>query len=253
MDVSEFKVPNGWKLAPEEPTREMFVAANKADDIGADNEDIWRAMLAAAPAAPTADGTSSDKYRAELYDEVWQRARDMGYGNATDALVELERLKAAAPAVQAEQKRDTFNGDNSALIRSAKSLLELDAKGALAPHGIGEHARGIISAFVARMGAKQDTVAYQCHNCSAQTPPPAPFKAYVECKECGEKTAATAAAELARPAAPPAHPDASVLVEALEQFADDSNWCYDTCDISRDVAKRSLAAYRAALAGKGGE
>lgn len=53
-------------------------------------------------------------------------------------------------------------------------------------------------------------------------------------------------------AAPPAHPDASVLVEALEQFADDSNWCYDTCDISRDVAKRSLAAYRAALAGKEG-
>ena len=52
--------------------------------------------------------------------------------------------------------------------------------------------------------------------------------------------------------APPAHPDASVLVEALEQFADDSNWCYDTCDISRDVAKRSLAAYRAALAGKEG-
>jgi hypothetical protein len=41
-------------------------------------------------------------------------------------------------------------------------------------------------------------------------------------------------------------------VEALEQFADDSNWCYDTCDISRDVAKRSLAAYRAALAGKEG-
>ena len=112
MEVSEFKVPNGWKLAPEEPTREMFVAANKADDKayaggchhGADNEDIWHAMLAAAPAAPTADGTSSDKYRAELYDEVWQRARDMGYGNATDALVELERLKAAAPAVQAEQQ-----------------------------------------------------------------------------------------------------------------------------------------------------
>lgn len=107
--MSEFKVPNGWKLAPEEPTREMFVAANKADDKayaggchhGADNEDIWHAMLAAAPAAPVADGTTSDKYRAELYDEVWQRARDMGYGNVTEALVELERLKAAAPVVQA--------------------------------------------------------------------------------------------------------------------------------------------------------
>lgn len=60
--------------------------------------------IAAAPAAPTADGTTSDKYRAELYDEVWQRARDMGYGNVTDALVELERMKVAAPAVQAEQE-----------------------------------------------------------------------------------------------------------------------------------------------------
>jgi hypothetical protein len=56
---------------------------------------------AAAPAAPVASGTTSDKYRAELYDEVWQRARDMGYGNVTEALVELERLKAAAPVVQA--------------------------------------------------------------------------------------------------------------------------------------------------------
>ena len=59
--------------------------------------------------------------------------------------------------------------------------------------------------------------------------------------------------DIALYAALPAHPAASVLVEALEQFADDSNWCYDTCDISRDVAKRSLAAYRAALAGKGDE
>ena len=58
----------------------------------------------AATTAPTADGTSSDKYRAELYDEVWQRARDMGYGNVTDALVELERMKVAAPAVQAEKE-----------------------------------------------------------------------------------------------------------------------------------------------------
>lgn len=45
-------------------------------------------------------GTTSDKYRAELYDEVWQKARDMGYGNVTEALVELERIKE-----QAEQPR----------------------------------------------------------------------------------------------------------------------------------------------------
>lgn len=39
-----------------------------------------------------------DQLRAELYDEVWQKTRDLGYGNVTDALVELERIKAAPPA-----------------------------------------------------------------------------------------------------------------------------------------------------------
>ena len=140
-----------------------------------------------APAAPTAGGTTSDKYRAELYDEVWQRARDMGYGNVTDALVELERMKVAAPAVQAEQEpvAHVTKGDCAFWVQWTE---------------VGKPPRGIkIPLYLA----------------------------------------------------PPAQPDASVLVEALEQFADDSNWCYDTCDISRDVAKRSLAAYRAALAGKG--
>lgn len=42
-------------------------------------------------------GTTSDQYRAELYDEVWEKARDMGYGNVTDALVALESMKAALP------------------------------------------------------------------------------------------------------------------------------------------------------------
>jgi len=32
------------------------------------------------------------------------------------------------------------------------------------------------------------------------------------------------------------------LRKALEQFADDGNWCYDTCNISRDVAKDALVA-----------
>lgn len=58
--------------------------------------------LYAAPPAPEQDGqpagTTSYQYRAELYDEVWQKARDMGYGNVTEALVALERVK-----VQAEQ------------------------------------------------------------------------------------------------------------------------------------------------------
>jgi len=35
------------------------------------------------------------------------------------------------------------------------------------------------------------------------------------------------------------------LRKALEQYADDRNWCYDTCNISRDIAKAALAAKEA--------
>ena len=42
--------------------------------------------------APVADGTTSDKYKAELYDEVWQMARDMGFANVTDALTRLDDI-----------------------------------------------------------------------------------------------------------------------------------------------------------------
>lgn len=59
---------------------------------------VARCALAAAP-QPAQDenfSTTSDRYRAELYDEVWQKARDMGYGNVTEALLALERTKEAA-------------------------------------------------------------------------------------------------------------------------------------------------------------
>lgn len=36
--------------------------------------------------------TSSDKYKAELYDEVWQKARGMGFSNVTDALERLNDI-----------------------------------------------------------------------------------------------------------------------------------------------------------------
>jgi hypothetical protein len=47
--------------------------------------------------------TSGNKYRAELYDEVWEQARSMGYGNVTNALVELERLRAAPEGITMER------------------------------------------------------------------------------------------------------------------------------------------------------
>lgn len=31
------------------------------------------------------------------------------------------------------------------------------------------------------------------------------------------------------------------LRDALSKYADDNNWCYDTCDVSRDVAKAALS------------
>lgn len=45
----------------------------------------WCGFKAEQP-APVADSTTSDKYKAELYGEVWQLARSMGFNNVTDAL-----------------------------------------------------------------------------------------------------------------------------------------------------------------------
>lgn len=48
-----------------------------------------------------------------------------------------------------------FKGDNKALIISINALLALDAKGALAPHGIGEMARDLLETCAARLPAEQ--------------------------------------------------------------------------------------------------
>lgn len=46
---------------------------------------------------------------------------------------------------------DEFNGDNAMLVRSIDALLDLDAAGALVPHGVGGHARTLLSASAARL------------------------------------------------------------------------------------------------------
>jgi hypothetical protein len=46
---------------------------------------------------------------------------------------------------------DNFNGDTPHLIRCIEALLNLDAKGALAPHGIGGHARTLLEAAAVRL------------------------------------------------------------------------------------------------------
>ncbi len=57
--------------------------------------EIQEQIAAAPPATDQPTGTKSDQYRAELYDEVWEEARALGFGNVTEALSALARLKAA--------------------------------------------------------------------------------------------------------------------------------------------------------------
>ena len=61
-------------------------------------------------------------------------------------------LKAAPPAPTVAVP-DDFRGDTATLLRNIIALLELDAEGALVPHGVGGHARGLLSAAAARLAA----------------------------------------------------------------------------------------------------
>ncbi|MFE1814149.1 hypothetical protein [Metapseudomonas otitidis] len=96
------------KYPHKETRRAVFLYEQNADDQGAewccdDGVVTITPLTSAALSVPPAAGTTSDQYRAELYDEVWQKARDMGYGNVTDALVELKRIKAAPPASEQQK------------------------------------------------------------------------------------------------------------------------------------------------------
>ncbi len=49
---------------------------------------------------------------------------------------------------------DEFRGDDAHLIRSIEALIELNDEGALVPHGIGGHARALLSAAAVRLAAQ---------------------------------------------------------------------------------------------------
>ena len=51
--------------------------------------------------------------------------------------------------------KDAFRGDTSHLISSIEALLSLDAEGALVPHGIGGHARDLLSSAAVRLSASR--------------------------------------------------------------------------------------------------
>lgn len=46
---------------------------------------------------------------------------------------------------------DTFHGDNMHILRSNRALLDLDSENALAPHGMGGHAHGLLESTSARL------------------------------------------------------------------------------------------------------
>ena len=79
-------VSDGWRESLESAALLLEVHSPGSGSVESYAAQDIRAMLAAAPSpAPehAENRTTGDKYRAELYDEVWQKARDMGYGNVT--------------------------------------------------------------------------------------------------------------------------------------------------------------------------
>ena len=68
----------------------------------------------------TSTSTSSDKYRAELYDEMRQQAEDMGYGNIIEALTDLARIKANPVAEGLRMAAQWHQGQFSAFTRQTE-------------------------------------------------------------------------------------------------------------------------------------
>ena len=62
------------------------------------------------------------RYKAELYDEVWERATCMGFMNVTMTLAEVDQLRAALSAVTTE--RDAFLEARNCLIEENTLLYE---------------------------------------------------------------------------------------------------------------------------------
>ena len=56
---------------------------------------------------------------------------------------------------------DTFNGDDAQLVQCIEALLSLDAKNALVPHGLGGHARGLLSAAMHRLASQSRAAGVQ--------------------------------------------------------------------------------------------
>lgn len=105
----------------------------------------------AEPAQPVALSTLTDEQILHRWDAyVGEPTPKRPLTDADKLAFARAILAASTPAQQATPPQpvaaEGLAGDS--LIRSAQALLNLDAAGALAPHGIGGHARTIIQAFI---------------------------------------------------------------------------------------------------------
>lgn len=79
------------------------VGSGSLEDFQSMPEEYELRALYTQPGAQLDTETTSDKYKAELYDKVWQLARDMGFGNVTDALMKLNKQPAPVAVALPEQ------------------------------------------------------------------------------------------------------------------------------------------------------
>lgn len=97
--VAEFAITERSQLLAriEEQDKEIAALAALAAHIAQRDAEI-------AELRRSIEGTPGYKYKAELYDEVWQAATGMGFSNVTMALAEITTLRArlAEPAAALE-------------------------------------------------------------------------------------------------------------------------------------------------------
>ncbi|MDP9992030.1 hypothetical protein J2W28_001058 [Variovorax boronicumulans] len=117
---------------------------------------------------------------------------------------------------------DTFRGDNAHMVRSIEALLNLDAAGAMAPHGIGGHARELLESAAVRLLAPEAQAADMCrmHGESLQRVGtaldlPAGADVYTACVAAIEALKARAAAQAG----------ALLTVDVVEQIAQKWDGC----------------------------
>lgn len=166
-DGSEFKFYTRSDLRVYGDAREAAVRAGAANPA-ADALEQLRAEQASR--VMPLIGPLLDKYVRVHGDDSVNESGIMPYIEAINAAMEGEgcgacgdacnggpcRLKAESPVAEAEELArfpDTFRGSDAHLVRCIEALLSLDAKNALVPHGIGGHAKGLLSAAMHRLTA----------------------------------------------------------------------------------------------------